>query len=365
MVYIIKLSNNGDIDEVNIYSKKKEQFNIENFKLKINIEDADFQELFHWDLESNKILYLFGLNSGEKKNENIHQLPINTEYNYYGDLFLCILDNNKYVSMDIEVFENIYNSLYLSYMDNEEESEDDIFGNDEITEVLIDDEEEDFNIDNYCDVSDEESEEDSNIPLKKVKKKKVIKTKEVDNKDILYDEKINSELKNETRIKCLDLLLTLVDRNKYLDYFKEVERHIFNYTIKTCIEKNIVPSWNQLFTRIYINKVRSLYTNINSESYVQNKRLLFRIQKNEFKPQELVYMNYQQLFPENWKELIDEKYRRDKVLYESKKEAMTDMYLCKRCKSRETCYYEVQTRSADEPMTIFITCLNCGNRWKN
>ena len=108
-----------------------------------------------------------------------------------------------------------------------------------------------------------------------------------------------------------------------------------------------------------------MYTNINSDSYIQNKRLSTRIQKNEFKPKELVNMNYQQLFPENWKELIDEKYRRDKVLYESKKEAMTDMYLCKRCKSRETCYYEVQTRSADEPMTIFITCLNCGNRWKN
>ena len=48
-----------------------------------------------------------------------------------------------------------------------------------------------------------------------------------------------------------------------------------------------------------------------------------------------------------------------------KKEAMTDQFECKRCKSRETAYYEVQTRSADEPMTIFITCLNCGNRWKN
>ena len=45
-------------------------------------------------------------------------------------------------------------------------------------------------------------------------------------------------------------------------------------------------------------------------------------------------------------------------------EAMTDQFKCGRCKSRKCIYYELQTRSADEGMTIFITCLNCGNRWR-
>jgi transcription elongation factor S-II len=27
-------------------------------------------------------------------------------------------------------------------------------------------------------------------------------------------------------------------------------------------------------------------------------------------------------------------------------------------------YYQLQTRSADEPMTTFVTCVNCDNRWK-
>ena len=44
--------------------------------------------------------------------------------------------------------------------------------------------------------------------------------------------------------------------------------------------------------------------------------------------------------------------------------AATDEFKCYKCKKRKCTYYEMQTRSADEPMTTFVTCLNCGNRWK-
>ena len=55
---------------------------------------------------------------------------------------------------------------------------------------------------------------------------------------------------------------------------------------------------------------------------------------------------------------------RDKLLFEMKPESMTDVFKCHKCKKRECSYYEVQTRSADEPMTVFVTCLNCKNRWR-
>ncbi len=46
------------------------------------------------------------------------------------------------------------------------------------------------------------------------------------------------------------------------------------------------------------------------------------------------------------------------------KGATTDMFRCGKCKQRQCTYYQLQTRSADEPMTTFITCTNCNNRWK-
>ncbi len=44
--------------------------------------------------------------------------------------------------------------------------------------------------------------------------------------------------------------------------------------------------------------------------------------------------------------------------------AATDIFKCGKCKQRKCSYYQMQTRSADEPMTTFVTCLVCDNRWK-
>jgi DNA-directed RNA polymerase subunit M/transcription elongation factor TFIIS len=84
----------------------------------------------------------------------------------------------------------------------------------------------------------------------------------------------------------------------------------------------------------------------------------------EFSPYEICGMDHQYLFPENWKTYIDEKSKRDRTLYEINKEMATDIYKCGKCHKRECVYYQLQTRSADEPMTTFVTCLNCGKRWK-
>lgn len=45
-------------------------------------------------------------------------------------------------------------------------------------------------------------------------------------------------------------------------------------------------------------------------------------------------------------------------------EIVEGLFRCSKCRSRRTTYYSVQTRSADEPMTNFVTCVDCGNRWR-
>jgi len=42
----------------------------------------------------------------------------------------------------------------------------------------------------------------------------------------------------------------------------------------------------------------------------------------------------------------------------------TDMLRCGKCGKRNCTYNQLQTRSSDEPMTTFVLCNECGNRWK-
>ena len=144
-----------------------------------------------------------------------------------------------------------------------------------------------------------------------------------------------------------------------------IEQGIYNYSIEKAERNHYIKRWDsKLFKQIYIDRGRSIYINLKKDSYIKNERLLDRIIDREFKPQELAFMAPQHIFPEKWKKLLDDKYKRDKVLYETKPEAMTDQYKCGRCKKRECSFFELQTRSADEPTTIFVTCINCGKRWK-
>jgi transcription elongation factor S-II len=79
---------------------------------------------------------------------------------------------------------------------------------------------------------------------------------------------------------------------------------------------------------------------------------------------DFAFLTHQEICPEKWKQLIEDKKVRDKQKYEPNIEASTDNFTCNKCKSKKCTYYQLQTRSADEPMTTFVTCLECGKRWK-
>lgn len=146
---------------------------------------------------------------------------------------------------------------------------------------------------------------------------------------------------------------------------KDMEIGIFNHTIDYCNQHNIPCNWvSPGFEQAYLCKARQIYANIQPSTYIQNKRLLTRLREKEMLPHELSYMKREELYPERWQAIMDRALVLQKNAYEPRMIAMTDQYTCGKCKKKKITYYELQTRSADEPTTHFFTCLNCGHRWK-
>ena len=138
-----------------------------------------------------------------------------------------------------------------------------------------------------------------------------------------------------------------------------LEKGIYNYSLEHANKLNVVKKWdNNYFVKIYLDRVRTIYINL-KDDYVKNM-----ITNKLIKAHKLAYMTHQEMRPDKWDALIQEKKIRDDNKYEPKLEASTDNFKCWKCKSKKCTYYQLQTRSADEPMTTFVNCLDCGNRWK-
>ena len=138
-----------------------------------------------------------------------------------------------------------------------------------------------------------------------------------------------------------------------------LEKGIFNYSLKEAERNKVVKKWtNPYFVEIYIDRLKSIITNM------KKKSIIIQLKNKEITPQRLAFMTHQEMEPERWEKLINAKVKRDKNKYESKIQAATDTFQCRKCHKNEYTYYQMQTRSADEPMTTFVTCINCGNRWR-
>ena len=137
-----------------------------------------------------------------------------------------------------------------------------------------------------------------------------------------------------------------------------LEKGIFNYSLKEADQRKIIKKWdNAYFVQIYLDRLRSIMTNLKGE-------ILENIQDGSIKPHIVAFMTHQELCPEKWSELIEAKSKRDKNRFEVNIAAATDTFTCRKCKGNKCTYYLQQTRSADEPTTIFVQCLICNQRWK-
>lgn len=162
-------------------------------------------------------------------------------------------------------------------------------------------------------------------------------------------------------------VVIMIQKKTGLDHrhAKDFEIGIFNWCIDYAEKNKIIRNWvNSKFLSLYMEKCRSVISNIDKESYIQNNRLIDRLTEGEFCPHDIAFMKPENTFPERWKESIDAYMKKYENAYENKIEAMTDMYKCSKCKKRECTYYEMFTRSADEASSLFIRCINCGHSWR-
>lgn len=341
----ILLLADGNIKDITIKTPKKKKIEISDINISNNLFDNigtnNVKIIGEIDIYNSKDkLIMYGFTEGIY--ENIHEL-INNEsmlkLKYYGDILIIKINNKRIFSVDCNEYEKIFNDYFIENKeDNSDESDIEPTLNESDSESSISDSEE------YdSDQNDIPTEDESYIS-------------NTDIQEILEDDNIDTR---ENTKKIFNTILNEIDTNS-------LEENIYLFCNELAIKRKIIPSFNNKnFKNMYINKARSIYSNIDKSSYIKNLNLLKKINKNKIDIEKLPWMSNQEIFPEHWKKIMDEKYKRDKMLYEEKQEAMTDQFKCGRCKSRECTYYELQTRSADESMTTFITCLNCGNRWKN
>jgi DNA-directed RNA polymerase subunit M/transcription elongation factor TFIIS len=145
-------------------------------------------------------------------------------------------------------------------------------------------------------------------------------------------------------------------------YCKNLEIGIYNYSLKESVLRKVVKKWdNPFFVQIYCDRLKSIYTNLpHILEQIKDGQIIEEI----ISAKVLAFMTHQEMYPDKWHDMIALKMLRDKNKFETIMAAATDTFTCRKCHSNKCTYYQQQVRSADEPMTTFVSCIECGCRWK-
>uniref|UniRef100_A0A6C0F691 TFIIS-type domain-containing protein n=1 Tax=viral metagenome TaxID=1070528 RepID=A0A6C0F691_9ZZZZ len=149
---------------------------------------------------------------------------------------------------------------------------------------------------------------------------------------------------------------------------QNLEKGVLNKTIDKCEENGQICEWENIdFRNKYNQTARNVIFNLKNES---NLKFLTKIIEKTIKISQVPFLTNFQIFPELHQQVYLKLKNKENnaLLAESKfQEVMNNgcgMFKCNKCKSQNTTFYSLQTRGADEPMTNFVTCLNCGKKWK-
>jgi len=134
------------------------------------------------------------------------------------------------------------------------------------------------------------------------------------------------------------------------DYSKDIEEFLYIYTEET--------------KHKYISQLKYIFEIINPQSAVYNKSIVDKIKKKTLTPEQLINSQPWELYTEHWKDIVEEQNKTDKIIIDKTPVFTTTQFTCSKCKNNECKTYSLQTRSADEPTTIFVNCIKCNNTWK-
>jgi DNA-directed RNA polymerase subunit M/transcription elongation factor TFIIS len=334
---------------------------------------------YNWSA-AKKYLYLFGYIDGKSGTENQHHLPPPLEgLTFFGDILVVASQTPNSYAKVVPLKTSEYETFYTNKLEgDEEEVEEDINEAQEevdVEEVIdsdseseeeypaVESEDETENVRVDADENDEIAEGPCIEPEKPVRVPRVKKTPvaQVEEPEIEENQPLTD---SPYRVKMIEVIQnTLSSKLSYPEQAK-LEELIFKKSLDTSDKEQIRKAWsNSAYRDIYFAIGRRLLGNINPHTYVKNSGLWERYSTNELTLDQIVTQNYYELCPEVWQQMVDRQAKRERIQLEGDFSRATDKYFCMGCKMRKCTYYELQTRSADEPMTIFIHCLNCGKRW--
>lgn len=142
---------------------------------------------------------------------------------------------------------------------------------------------------------------------------------------------------------------------------EELGRSLEENVLRRCDQDarkwEVDASWSHgPFLRMYQSRCAHLFRHLAS----WKQRLL----DGTTTPDQFAFLSEVDLNPGQWQEALEKVYAREANTLATQRSASITLY-CNRCKKQTSCdYYQLQTRSADEPMTTFVTCLECDKRWK-
>jgi DNA-directed RNA polymerase subunit M/transcription elongation factor TFIIS len=365
----VLLSTKGEVRKANLTLTSESKLNID--ILQKYFKKKDQPDCVCQYEHDNKIIFIFGYKKGKKGTENKTELPDPySETPIYGDALVIVALSHVWES-PIPFTVEQWNSFYQmdkedvsNEEDEEEDDEDDEVLSQEDEKSVKDDfeDEEESLIEKDEEVEDVEEEPEINVVVKR--RRAPVYTK-VDTSSLKEEIPIDSEPETNTlRMKCLEWF-SFLETNFPKEEIRSLEKGIFQSTYQMAQKQYIPRNWkSQPFIEVYRQNARSVLSNLHPQSPVKNPRLYMRVLEGEFKLADIPFMTSYEMFPENWFTLKDKLIQREQKILEGNKSRATDQFKCRRCNKRECTYYELQTRSADEPMTIFITCLNCGKEWR-